>query len=83
MYTVDLFPLDNFPVECMVTDDKRRIVYINRYIEKQYGYSSDELLGADLFVLLSKASQIMYDIYIASCITAAGVTTRACYEHTG
>lgn len=72
MYTAELFPLDNFPVGCMVTDDKRRIVYTNRYMEEQYGYSSAELLGADLFVLLSKASQIMYDTYIVPILRQDG-----------
>ena len=72
MYTADLFPIDNFPVGCMVTDDKRRIVYTNRYMQEQYGYSSAELLGADLFVLLSKASQIMYDTYIVPILRQDG-----------
>lgn len=72
MYTADLFPIDNFPVGCMVTDDKRRIVYANRYMQEQYGYSSAELLGADLFVLLSKASQIMYDTYIVPILRQDG-----------
>lgn len=48
----------------MVTDYKRRILYSNRYLEQYHGYSTNELLGADLFTLLSKASQIMYDTYI-------------------
>ncbi|CAH1043004.1 GGDEF and EAL domain-containing protein [Halomonas sp. TD01] len=64
MVTSNLFSLDDFPVGCMVTDYKRRILYSNRYLEQYHGYSTNELLGADLFTLLSKASQIMYDTYI-------------------
>ncbi|WP_083007494.1 sensor domain-containing protein [Halomonas sp. GT] len=64
MVTSNLFSLDDFPIGCMVTDYKRRILYSNRYLEQYHGYSTNDLLGADLFVLLSKASQIMYDTYI-------------------
>lgn len=64
MVTSNLFSLDDFPIGCMVTDYKRRILYSNRYLEQYHGYSTRDLLGADLFILLSKASQIMYDTYI-------------------
>ncbi|NDL69047.1 sensor domain-containing protein [Vreelandella alkaliphila] len=64
MVTSNLYSLDDFPVGCMVTDYKRRILYSNHYLEQYHGYSTNELLGADLFTLLSKASQIMYDTYI-------------------
>lgn len=64
MVISNLFSLDDFPVGCMVTDYQRRILYSNHYLEQYHGYSTHELLGADLFMLLSKASQIMYDTYI-------------------
>ncbi|RUR35458.1 sensor domain-containing protein [Vreelandella populi] len=67
-----LFSLDDFPVGCMVTDNKRHVVYSNRYIEEYFGYSPHELLDADLFSLLSKASQIIYEAYIVPLIAREG-----------
>ncbi|MGP8289201.1 EAL domain-containing protein [Vreelandella zhanjiangensis] len=64
MSTSTLFSFDDFPVGCMVTDNKRRILYSNHYFEKYYGYSVSGLVGTDLFTLLSKASQIIYEAYI-------------------
>lgn len=76
MYTSNQFSLDTFPVGCMITDSKRRILYCNRYLEEYHGYSTDELLGADLFTLLSKASQIMYDTYLVPIL----VREKKCHE---
>ncbi|AQU84030.1 MAG: EAL domain-containing protein [Halomonas sp.] len=76
MYSSNLFSLDAFPVGCMVTDNKRRIIYCNRHLEECHGYSTEELLGADLFTLLNKASQIMYDTYIVPIL----VREKKCYE---
>lgn len=76
MYTSNLFSLDAFPVGCMVTDSKRRILYCNRYLEEYHGYSTDKLLGADFFTLLSKASQIMCDTYLMPIL----VREKKCHE---
>lgn len=72
MTASDSFSPDDFPVGCMVTDNKRRILYSNRFIEDCSGYSSHKLLGADLFMLLSKASQIIYETYLVPMLVREG-----------
>ncbi|PRY62757.1 diguanylate cyclase (GGDEF)-like protein [Vreelandella songnenensis] len=72
MTASNLFSPDDFPVGCMVTDNKRRILYSNHFIEAYSGYSTDNLLGADLFVLLSKASQIMFETYLMPTLVREG-----------
>ena len=64
--------IDQFPVGCLVSDVNRQIHYSNQYFEKRYGYAHNELLGCDIFVLLSKASQIMYDSFIMPMIVYEG-----------
>ncbi|MBZ5487713.1 EAL domain-containing protein [Halomonas aquamarina] len=72
MTTCRQFSPDDFPVGCMVTDDKRRIVYSNRLIETYSGHGAQALLGADLFMLLSKASQIMFETYLMPILAREG-----------
>lgn len=72
MDTLDTISIDRFPVGCLVSDHKREILYCNRYIETQYGYSPQDLIGTDLFALLSKASQIMYDSYLMPLLMRKG-----------
>jgi diguanylate cyclase (GGDEF)-like protein len=62
--TPDALSLDRFPVGCLVSDSKRRILYCNHFLEEQFGFAVSELVGADLFTLMSRASQIMYDSYL-------------------
>ncbi|UYV18684.1 EAL domain-containing protein [Halomonas qaidamensis] len=76
MVIANLYALNDFPVGCMVTDYKRRILYSNRYLEQYHGYSTDEVVDIDLFTLLSRASQIMYDTYIVPIL----VREKRCEE---
>ncbi|WP_288365345.1 EAL domain-containing protein [uncultured Marinobacter sp.] len=68
----DAFPVEHFPVGCLVSDSKRQILYCNRFVEEHYGYGVSELVGADLFTLLSRASQIMYDSYLLPLVMREG-----------
>lgn len=64
--------IDQFPVGCLVSDINRQVHYSNRYFEERYGYARHELCGCDIFILLSKASQIMYDSFIMPMIVHEG-----------
>lgn len=61
---LNLFSPDEFPVGCLVTDFKRQILYSNAFFAHRFGYSANRLAGSDLFTLLSRASQILYDSYL-------------------
>lgn len=63
---------DDFPVGCLVSGAQRQILFANCYLEEQFGHTVDELVGADLFTLLSRASQIMYDSYLLPIIMKEG-----------
>lgn len=64
--------LDHFPVGCLVSGSGRQILYCNKFLEEHYGYAEHELVGADLFTLLSRASQIMYDSYLLPLVMREG-----------
>ncbi|SFR80616.1 diguanylate cyclase (GGDEF) domain-containing protein [Marinobacter daqiaonensis] len=68
----DLFSLDDFPVGCLVSDLKRQILYSNVFFEKRFGHAAHDLAGADLFTLLTRASQIIYDSYIVPLLLREG-----------
>jgi diguanylate cyclase (GGDEF)-like protein len=63
---------DDFPIGCLVSGAQRQILFANRYLEEQFGHPLGELIGADLYILLSRASQIMYDSYLLPIITKEG-----------
>ncbi len=65
--------LDDFPVGCLVTNGMRQICYSNAYVERQYGHAPEQLVGADFLVLLSKASQIMFESYLVPLLTRDGL----------
>jgi diguanylate cyclase len=66
------FSLDHFPVGCLVSNAGREILYSNHYFEKRFGYTPQALIGTDLFGLLSRASQIMYDSYLMPLLVREG-----------
>ncbi|MBL4610552.1 MAG: EAL domain-containing protein [Pseudomonas sp.] len=72
MSTPDPFLVDDFPVGCLVSHSKRTIVFSNRFFESRFGYSRQALVGTDLFALLSKASQIMFDSYLMPLLIREG-----------
>lgn len=64
--------LDDFPVGCLVSDLKRQILYSNAFFETRLGYPRTHLVGADLFTILSRASQILYDTYLIPLLMQEG-----------
>lgn len=64
--------LDLFPVGCVVTNLQRKILYSNSYFDRQYGYDEERVAGVDLFSILSKASQIIYDSYLMPLLVHEG-----------
>ncbi|WNL42590.1 EAL domain-containing protein [Halomonas sp. PAMB 3264] len=72
MYTPSLLSLDEFPVGCLVTDARRRVLYSNQYMMEQYGHSPAALAGRELFDLFSKASQILCESFIVPALAREG-----------
>lgn len=72
METVQTVSLDHFPVGCLISDPSRRICFSNRDLQHRCGYSDAELKQLDLFALLSKASQILFDSFIMPLIVQEG-----------
>ncbi len=66
------FCLDDFPAGCLVTDFRRRILYSNSYLEQHLGRDEGELADADLFGLLTRGSQVLYESYLVPMLVQSG-----------
>lgn len=64
--------LDDFPAGCLVTDLERNIIFTNSYFETRYKHTTSKLNGTDLFRLLSRASQILYESYLIPLLLHEG-----------
>ncbi|RZU98754.1 EAL domain-containing protein [Spiribacter vilamensis] len=72
MSEAESISIDQFPTGCLVSDGQRRILYANRYIQDHFGYRSADLVEVDLFTLLNRASQIMYETYLVPLLEHDG-----------
>ncbi|MCP1315915.1 MULTISPECIES: bifunctional diguanylate cyclase/phosphodiesterase [unclassified Halomonas] len=72
MYTPSVLSLDEFPMGCVVTNARRRVLYSNRYIASQYGHAPEALAGRDLFHLFSKASRIVFESFVVPALARDG-----------
>ena len=66
------FCLDDFPAGCLVTDFKRKILYSNTYLEQRLGYCPGALADMDLFSVLSRGSQVLYETYLVPMLVRGG-----------
>ena len=55
---------DHFLCALMVSDKNRKIIFTNRYFQTELGWDDSRLLGSDVNILFTSASQIFCDSYL-------------------
>lgn len=68
--------LDDIPCGCLVTTRDRKLKYFNRYFKQSYLWQAEQLIGADIAAIFSRASQIFSERYIFPQVYKEGI----CHE---
>lgn len=63
---------DHFLCALMVSDKNRKIIFTNRYFQTELGWDDSRLLGSDVNILFTGASQIFCDSYLFPITTIEG-----------
>ncbi len=61
----DLVDIDHFPCGCLITTFDRKILFSNAYFKEQLGWDAQELANACISKMLTPASAMYCDSYIA------------------
>ncbi len=72
----DSVHVDDIPCGYMVTNQSREIIFANLYIANELDWSTDQVIGANLETLMSRASHIYCESYVYPMLLRDG----ACQE---
>ena len=65
--------LNDIPCGCLITTRDQKLKFVNRYFERSYLWQAEQLLGADIAVVFSPASQIFSESYIVPQVYKEGI----------
>lgn len=76
---------DDFPCGCLVASGidepgERLIRYANHYFSEQFGFAPGGLIGSPLSGLLTRASAIIFDVYVVPTVLHEGRCSEALLE---
>ncbi|HNA41139.1 MAG TPA: PAS domain S-box protein, partial [Saprospiraceae bacterium] len=57
--------IDSVTEGILVCSDESKIIYVNKAVENLFGYSSESLLGQNLFVLIPERYRPKHNLYVA------------------
>jgi diguanylate cyclase (GGDEF)-like protein len=63
---------NDIPCGCLITTPDRKLKFINREFEQSYLWQAEQLIGADISVVFSRASQIFSESYIVPQVYKEG-----------
>ncbi|WP_404296979.1 GGDEF domain-containing protein [Halomonas sp.] len=76
---------DDFPCGCLVVSGidepgNRLILYANHYVSEQFGFAAEGLVGSPLSGMLSRASTVIFDVYVLPTVLHEGRCSEVLLE---